>query len=324
VTDRVGFAPQAESYTGRALFRTARGATMLGGRGYTVANAAQGTAADTALANSTVDPSIAAARTRAESQVVAQQLSPGGLLGFDQRAQIPVVRNTGPLADAALPGAIPGQLAFSLRWTGNADLNFIVDNQAGNQNQILLSGFKPNEILFPGFGLNTSASGGLIPFDNRGGPKGGTEIAYWKNSFPTGVFGVGVLHASGGSADFRINAWLGGKPLPIFAFDEEGNVVKVNTFRGTLGKGDADGALTFVPRNSILEENTPSGDDSVTSAARRAVAAVEKRRTQSQKTNVAAKPTVAMATHVAKPADVKPAIAKGLKPAKLNATPRPR
>lgn len=309
VTDRAGFAPQAESYTGRALFRTARGSTMLGGRGYTVANGAQGSAAETALANSTVDPSIAAARTRAESQVVAEQLSQGGVLGFDQRAQIAVVRNTAPLADSALPAAIPGQLAFSLRWTGNADLNFIVDNQAGNQNKILLSGFQPTEILFPGYGLNTSASGGVIPFDNRGGPKGGTEIAYWKNSYPNGVYGVGVLHASGGSADFRINAWLGGKPLPIFAFDEEGNVVKVNTFRGTLGAGDADGALVMVPRNQTLEDATPSGDG-VTDAARRAVASLEKKRLQNQKNNKAATPTVASSS-------AKPTVAASVRPKDL-------
>jgi hypothetical protein len=290
MTDRAGFAPQAESYTGRALFRTAKGATFLGGKGYTVANAAQGSAAQTALTNSSVDPSIAAARTNAESRVVAEQLSRGATLGFDERANITVVRNSGPLPDSALPGAIPGRLAFSLRWTGNADLNFIVDNQAGNQNNILLSGFSPKEILYPGFGLNTSVSGGIIPYDNRGGPTGGQEIAYWKNSFPNGVYGVGVLHASGGSADFRINAWLDGQAVPIFAFDAEGNVVKVNTFKGSLSGSDADGALLFIPRNQQLEDSSPSGDDSVTQAAKRALAAMNKKAQQNVKNRT---PTVA-------------------------------
>jgi hypothetical protein len=301
VTDRAGFAPQAESYTGRALFRTARGSTMLGGRGYTVANAAQGSAADTALANSSVDPSIAAARTRAESAVVAEQLSQGGVLGFDQRSQIAVVRNTGPLPDSSLPSAIPGRLSFALRWTGNADLNFLVDNQAGNQISIITNGFKPTEILYPGFGLNTSASGGLIPFDNRGGAKGGTEVAYWKNSFPIGVYGVGILHASGGSADFRVNAFLDGKVLPIYTFDAEGNLARFNTLRGTVGAGEQDGAILFVPRNSTFEDIAPPGDGEVEQAIARAIAAVNKKSAQNKvAANAAtAKPTVS--TGIVKP-----------------------
>ena len=260
VTDRPGFAPQAESYTGRALFRTAKGVTAIGGRGYSVASAAQGSAAETALSNSTVDPSIAQARTASESRVVAEQLSQGGVLGFDARANIPVVRGGGQLPDAALPSALPGRLSFALRWGGSADLNFIVDNQAGNATNIVLNGFRPEEILFPGFGLNVSASGGIIPFDHRGGPTGGTEIAYWENDFPLGVYGVGVLHASGATTDFKVNAFLDGQPLPIFTFDEEGNIVRVNTLRGTVGRGDGDGAILFVPRSTFFEDLSTPGE----------------------------------------------------------------
>ena len=265
VYDRPGFAPQAESFTGRALFRTAKGTTVLGGRA--AASAVQGSAAETALANTTVDPGIAAARTAAESTVISQQLSQGGVLGFDQRANIAVVRGGGPLPDSSLPGALPGRLSFALRWTGNADLNFIVDNQKGNQDDIISNGFKPTEILFPGYGLNVSTSGGLIPYDHRGGKSGGTEIAYWQGSFPTGVYGVGALHASGGDANFKINAYLDGQALPIFAFDAEGNVVKVNTFTGSLSAGGGDGAILFVPRNPGFEEVTPAAGDAVARAA---------------------------------------------------------
>jgi hypothetical protein len=267
VYDRPGFAPQAESFTGRALFRTARGTTVLGGR--SAASAVQGSAAESALANTTVDPSLAGARTAGESAVISQQLSQGGVLGFDQRANIPVVRGGGPLPDASLPGSLPGRLSFALRWTGNADLNFIVDNQAGNQDKIIDAGFKPTELLFPGYGLNVSTSGGLIPFDHRGGKNGGTEIAYWQGSFPTGVYGVGALHASGADANFKINAYLDGQALPIFAFDAEGNVTRTNTFTGTLSNGGGDGAILFVPRNTGFEDLTPAVGDAV---ARQAVA----------------------------------------------------
>lgn len=287
VVDRPGFAPQAESYAGRALFRTAKGTTAIGGRGYSVASAVQGSAAETALSNSTIDPSIAAARTASESRVVAEQLSQGGVLGFDARANIPVVRGGGPLADSALPAALPGRLSFALRWGGSADLNFIVDNQAGNSTNIVLNGFRPEEILYPGFGLNVTASGGIIPFDHRGGPGGGTEIAYWENDFPLGVYGVGVLHASGGETDFKVNAFLDNQPLPIFTFDEEGNIVRVNTLRGTVGRNDSDGAILFVPRSTFFEDlSTPGDQDPVTQqATARAVAALRK--------NASAKPASA-------------------------------
>lgn len=278
VYDRPGFAAQAESYTGRALFRTAKGATLLGGggRGYSVANAVQGSAAETALANSTVDPSIAAARTAAETTVISQQLSQGGVLGFDQRANIAVVRGGGPLPDSALPGSLPGRLNFALRWGGSADLNFIVDNQAGNQDNIILSGFRPSEILFPGYGLNVSTSGGIIPYDHRGGPTGGTEIAYWRDTFPSGVYGVGVLHASGRETDFKINAFLDKQPLPIFAFDEEGNIARFTTFQGTVGPDGGDGAILFVPRNPTFEDLAGPGDtdQQTTEAIGRALRAI--------------------------------------------------
>ncbi len=267
VYDRAGFSPQAESFVGRALFRTARGSTFIGGKGYSVASGVQGSAANTAMSNSTVDPSIAAARTQNESQVVSEQLSSGGVLGFDNRASIPVIRGGGPLPDTSLPGALPGRLNFALRWDGPADLNFIVDNQAGDSTAIVLGGFRPEEILFPGYGLNTSLSGGLIPFDHRGGKTGGTEIAYWGESFPKGVYGVGVLHASGGTTDFKINAFLDDQPLPIFTFDEEGNVIRVNTLRGTVGPDGTDGAILFVPRNSLFEGIATDGETGNTSLA---------------------------------------------------------
>jgi hypothetical protein len=279
VSDRAGFAAQAESYTGRALFRTAKGTTFIGGGGgYSVASAVQGSAADTALDKTTIDPSIAGARTASENAVISQQLSQGGVLGFDQRANIPIVRNGSPLPDSALPGSLPGRLSFALRWTGNADLNFLVDNQAGDQNAIILGGFRPEEIMFPGYGLNVSTSGGIIPFDNRGGPRGGTEIAYWRGTtFPTGVYGVGVLHAAGGDASFKINAFLDGQPLPIYTFDEEGNIIRVNTLRGDISRGGGDGAILFVPRNPLFETIATPGDDTDVNAqaqAARTIAAM--------------------------------------------------
>ena len=62
------------------------------------------------------------------------------------------------------------------------------------------TGGKPliaDEILFPAFGLNAVPSGGKIPFDNRGGPKGGMEVATWSGVAPHGIYGLGVQFVSG-------------------------------------------------------------------------------------------------------------------------------
>ena len=133
VTDRPGFAPTAESFTGRALFRAGRASTFLGtkGGGYARATAAQPDPAQAALGQSVVDPSTSLARTSTDARLIAQQTSLGAVASFDTRQNITVVSGgVGPLSDAALAASLPGTLDFVLRWTGNADLNLEVSDQA--------------------------------------------------------------------------------------------------------------------------------------------------------------------------------------------------
>src|SRR3954452_17738184 len=137
VVDQAPFPPTAESFTGRALYQAAQRQTRLGGTGYAIVNSVQGSAAQTALTNSVVDPGTAAARTTSEARYVADQVSRGAVLSFDQQAGIPVIRGgTGPVSDEQLAGSLPGRLSFALRWSGNANLNFLVDDQPITQANI--------------------------------------------------------------------------------------------------------------------------------------------------------------------------------------------
>ena len=122
------------------------------------------------------------------------------------------------------------------------------------------SGFQPQEILYPGFGLNISPSGGTIPYDNRGGPNGGMELAYWLTSPPQGIFGVSAVHASGAAAHFRINAYEDGKPLELFYLTnpkDPSTLVKTTNYTGTItgSPNDNSAAIIFTPPNAFYTNN---------------------------------------------------------------------
>jgi len=297
VTDRVGFAPTAESFTGRAVYKTAHGTTTVGskGGGYARVAADEGDAAQTALSQTVVDPNVALARTASEQRLIAQQVSLGALVSFDYRANITVVKDSGPLSDAQLLSSLPGTLDFVLRWTGNANLNLIVYDQpvtaqdiaAGtaraptltppasgvspvNLGQIGITlgfqgGFQPKELLFPGYGLNISPTGGVIPYDNRGGPSGGMEIAYWPGTPPQGLFGVAMIHQSGPAVDYTINAFLNGSPLNINYSNSPTGIPVMSTqeLKGTATGKISDGlggGVVYSPPNPYLENLTPQGN----------------------------------------------------------------
>ncbi|MDB5292926.1 MAG: hypothetical protein JWL69_4167 [Phycisphaerales bacterium] len=231
--DQPPFTPVAESYHGRAVFRNAQRELRFGGKTFTKLAGDKPSPADTALTEAVVDPKDAQSRTRSEARYIADQTSKSAIFSFDTFADIPVIRNgPPPLTDSQLLAAapsLPGTLDIVLRWQGNADINLVVGNQAGTDPIKLLSNFQPTEFLYPGFGLNHSKAGGTIPFDNRGGPNGGTEIAYWKGSnFPHGLYGISAVHESGGPALVSFNVFLNGKPLDnmtTFQVDSTGNLV---------------------------------------------------------------------------------------------------
>jgi hypothetical protein len=269
--DQPPFTPQAESFTGRAMFGYAKRFVPVGSKSYAKVVAGSSGAADTALQQSVVDPSFNLARSATDAQLISQQVSRGAVLSFDPIANIPVITGgLGPLPDSSFAQNAPGPLDFYLRWTGNANLNLTVTLEKGDATNIILSfAFNPSEFLYPGFGLNTTASGGHIAFDHRGGPNGGEEIAFWPKLIP-GLYGISARNISGATTSFKFNAVANGKPLEIYS--EE--LTKATQLQRTIAPGDEIVGLIPVPTsdlfNGILPDDpSPSlpGDGSVVQTA---------------------------------------------------------
>jgi hypothetical protein len=266
--DQPPFTPQAESFIGRATFGYAKRTVSVGSKGGSYAKVVGGTdgAADTALQQTVVDPDSNFARSATDSQLIAQQVSRGALLSFDPIANIPVITGgAGPLPDRTFANNPPGAVDFYLRWKGNADLNLTVTLEKGDATSIVLSfAFNPTDFLYPGFGLNNTADGGHIPFDHRGGPNGGEEIAFWTKAIP-GLYGLSAKSVSGAPATFTFNAVANGKPLEIYSQE----LTKATQLQRNISPGQEIVALVPVPTSDLfngLLPNDPSpslpGDDS--------------------------------------------------------------
>ncbi len=218
------FKARGVSYTGRVSFSDSRRSSIIGGPGGTKASigAGQQSVAAAALLASVVDPQDAGARTAADSRVIAQQVSLGATARFDRATQITVVQGgAGPVRqESNLVAQLPGRLNFVARWTGNADLNLQVGVSRGDPASTVLTtgNFSFSEFIYPGFGLNASASGGRTDFDHRGGANGGQEIVYWRGSFPVATYAIGVIQVSGEPTPLTINAFLDGRKIAMFDF----------------------------------------------------------------------------------------------------------
>jgi hypothetical protein len=232
--DQPPFTPVAESLHGRVAFRNAQRELRFGGAKRTTVAGDKSSVAETALAQSVIDPTSSKSRTRSDARYVADQTSKSAIFSFDSTAEIPVIRDgPAPPTDAQLLASapsLPGALDIVLRWKGNADINLEVADLAGKNPIQLLTAIQstPGEFLYPGFGLNHGSSGGAIPYDNRGGPNGGMEIAYWGANYPQGLYAFSAVHISGGPALVTFNTFLNGKPLDnlrTFQVDSTGNLV---------------------------------------------------------------------------------------------------
>jgi hypothetical protein len=281
--DQPPFTPSAQSYTGRAIYTYNKKKTALGGPGRgAIVQADRGTAANSALGQTVVDPSIAAARTNTEAQFIQTETSRGAIARFDENTGIEVIRGgAGPPGDDDLAKFLPGKFNLIARWTGNQDLNLILDPEFFPADKILQNvGFfaanGPDEILFPGYGQNVTATGGTTVFDHRGGPNGGYEVAYY-NTPKTGIYGIIVLpggHGGTQPADVKIQAFLDGKAIDMVfpVLDEQGNLVfdqdgfvqleisKLVERVVTTNEQNVAG-FTFVPSLDDLLGNTGGGTD---------------------------------------------------------------
>src|SRR5205085_1310342 len=133
-----------------------------------------------------VDPSTANARTNADAALIANEVSRGAVLTYNPTIRLNEIRGgAGPQTDSALLNSLPGRLNFVLRWNQNVDVDIFVTVQPGDQAKTIFGGtFNPNILLYPGFGLETSPTGGRVPFNHRGGPNGGPGIRFCADRFP--------------------------------------------------------------------------------------------------------------------------------------------
>ena len=230
--DQRPFRPEAVSLTGRAEFRDLRKRVFFGarGQGKTRVTTEHASAAATSLTQSVTDPGIANARTQSEAGLIATLLSRGATVAFDRQSDIKVVTGGVPPTDAQLAGVLPGALNFVIRWSGNANLDMGLSSPGGKDGG--------GEFLYPATGLNTNASGGRIPFDHRGGPKGGIEVAFWAGSYPKGLYGLGIVLASGEPTLATVQAFLNGKVVKIYDGQSMVDRVVVPVFPPTPGIGE--------------------------------------------------------------------------------------
>ncbi len=258
--DQPPYLPEAISYTGRAAFLYNRSTVSVGTKNGAFAKALAGTngAAETALDQTVVDPRYAPSLSSADQSLLASEVARGAVLSYDPVADIPVVTGGRPQYDSELPAGLPGSLDVVLRWTGNANLNLEVGVDKGDPLTNILNGFQQGEFLYPGYGYQNSPSGGHIPYDDRGGPTGGQEIAYWSGSFPTGLYGVAAQSESGATTSFTLDVFANGVPLNEYYFASDGvTLIKSTQVTRTLQAGGLFTTLVLVPPVPLLEQLTP-------------------------------------------------------------------
>lgn len=259
--DQPPFRPEAISYTGRAVFTYHKSTITVGQKKGSLAHVLAGAdgASQTAIDDSTVDPKYGPALTATDAALISTEVARGAVLSYDPIANIPVITGGRPSYDSELPGHLPGDLDFVLRWTGNANLNIEVGVDKGDPLTNISEGFQQGEFLYPGFGFQSSASGGHIAFDDRGGPKGGEEIAFWSGPFPTGLYGIAAQSISGAATSFTFNVYANGVPQYMYYFNTAGTaLVKSTQVTHELQPGQNDTALILIPPVALLEQKIPN------------------------------------------------------------------
>ena len=218
LTDTRPFPPEAVSLTGTAQFQAFKKQTMaFGGKGgKSRVDSSVGSAAETALMSSVLDPSISRARDPAEAALIADVISRGATVTLDRETGFRTVSGGTVPTDKQIVNLLPGNLNFVLKWTANTNLDLIISSQTGG-------------LLYPSKELFFNSEGGKIPFDHQGGPNGGFEIASYPANFPRAFYGAGVNHVSGVTTPATFQVYLNGKLFPILNFDIQGQPVVSTT-----------------------------------------------------------------------------------------------
>jgi hypothetical protein len=265
VYDQPPFAPELRTYTGLVDYRFAKRQLLVGKGGTSRGGRAS---AETALIESVVDPAAERARTNADAALIANETSRGAVVNYNPTIQLNEIRGgAGPQTDADLLNSLPGKLNFVIRWRQNVDVDIFVTVQPGDQLQTILNGtFNPQTFLYPGFGQQTSPTGGRIPYNHRGGANGGQEICFWPESFPTAVYGFSAINNSSASpVDVRFNAYLDGEKISLYSFGTDGTLIRTKGLQRTLDPAGTQSAIVLAPTNELFESILPESPDETVS-----------------------------------------------------------
>ena len=212
-----------------------------------IMNSTSASPAETAQNAAIVDPFLPAARTAAEEPLVASVISRGGVITFDQQANIRVVRGGGMPTDAQLVSTLPGQLNFVVRWDQNSNVNLAVSTPNG-------------DFLYPLGGYDKGKGGGVVPFDHRGGPGGGFEIVYFpQGKIAGGTYALSAEVISGVETNVKIEAYLNKRRL---MFDPNFNQVFQQEEVVSVGLG----STVFI---SLPDPNDPTLEPAAARAQRK-------------------------------------------------------
>ena len=244
VDDERPFPPEAYRLSGTVEFSTAKRTISIGGGAAgNVKAVGDQNPSDTSLSQAVVDPSFAFARTPAESALVANVLSRGAVLTESNPKRIAVVSGGFPPTDQQLPHTLPGDLNFVARWDGNANLDLGLVSLASA------------ETLYPATGLNTSKTGGIIPFDDIGGPNGGIELAFWKNQYPKGLYQLVLFDVSGVPVNYKLDVFEHGTQDTLFS-SAVGTGGGSQTLTGTISSGQVVAGIVQVGGGTLLPSST--------------------------------------------------------------------
>jgi hypothetical protein len=272
IFDQPPFAPRAVSLTGRATYSTEKRKVAVGGRSRAEVSAEAGTAANTALARTFVDPVSEFGRTEADRRLLTMQQSNGDLL-LKSTQQTAV---TAPPVDSRLDDILEGQGRFNvaLRWPGRGDFDLFVltPDPSGKTPGFTLGnpayeGSVFRDIgIFSGNGAQTQSrtpDGGRIAFDRTAPGGGGIELASWDAPVPRVGYQVAVVYYDRrgkvadypARSDFRVDAILDGQRVPVVVNLTEVHAGKETDLR--LGPSYA-GKASLVASEQLVK--VPQGD----------------------------------------------------------------
>jgi len=142
--------------------------------------------------------------------------------------------------ERALRASNSRALNFVLRWTGNADINLTVVSPSTD--------VAINSTVYPIAGFNLTPNGGATPFDHRGGPQGGIEVAYWLRNPPDGRYFIGAQHISGPDVTATMDVFQNGQRM---GQSDEHGVIDLKPILAAGGAMKSRTEPLYTPANEI-------------------------------------------------------------------------